>query len=58
MEVGKSYEVTKTVKRRFTKFIGKVIEEYEDLYLLQAKNYKTSINKKDLICGDYTVRSI
>lgn len=59
MKVGKRYEVIRQGKKGYkNRIVRTVVEEYSNLYSFQTKNYRTNINKVDLICGDYTAKPI
>lgn len=58
MEVDKGYEVKYIPSRKPKIFKGKVIADCGDYYLMQLKNYKTCVNKSDLLSGKYKAELI
>lgn len=64
MVLGKKYTVTeKRVdgrKKRYKNFsfTGTLIQEYDGFYLFDCGNYRTTLAKSMLWCGDYAVKAV
>lgn len=37
---------------------GKIIKEYDDFYLIQTANYKTCVNKRNVILGETEMEAV
>ena len=63
-QIGCKYSVTELLQNGMKKkgsrfnFTGTLIAEYERFYLFDCGNYRTTLTKAMLWCGDYAVKAV
>jgi len=64
LQIGGKYTVTEICtgsgkkKYRNFSFTGILLQEYERFYLFDCGNYRTTLTKAMLWCGDYAVKAV